>query len=97
MTVRLALSAMTLVTNLAYGADPEPRKQPAKAETVKAATSQQNAQRAPALQPDIKFLEYLGTVETDDENWTEIAAAALAAPRGSGKAPQPKSVTEPKL
>jgi hypothetical protein len=25
-----------------------------------------------AVQPDIEFLEYLGTAEGDDENWTEI-------------------------
>lgn len=27
----------------------------------------------PAL-PDIKFLEYLGTLEGDDENWTDVDA-----------------------
>ena len=29
-------------------------------------------------QPDIKFLEYLGTMEADDENWTDVAATVLA-------------------
>ena len=28
-----------------------------------------------AIEPDIKFLEYLGTLEGDDENWTEVASA----------------------
>jgi hypothetical protein len=26
-------------------------------------------------QPDIQFLEYLGSVEADDENWTDVSAA----------------------
>ena len=28
-------------------------------------------------QPDVKFLEYLGTVDGDDENWTDALSDAL--------------------
>jgi hypothetical protein len=34
--------------------------------------AKKTAVAAKATQPDIEFLEYLGTVEGDDENWTEI-------------------------
>ncbi|HTE41379.1 MAG TPA: hypothetical protein VK629_11140 [Steroidobacteraceae bacterium] len=32
---------------------------------------------AKASKPDLKFLEYLGTLEGEDENWTDLAVIAL--------------------
>jgi hypothetical protein len=32
---------------------------------------------AKAVQPDVKFLEYLGTLEGEGENWTDVAATDL--------------------
>lgn len=37
-------------------------------------------------QPDIKFLEYLGAMEGDQDNWTDIAASALADAKRKGDA-----------
>jgi hypothetical protein len=39
---------------------------------AESATKKSLANRV-ATQPDIQFLEYLGSLEGDDENWTEIA------------------------
>jgi len=50
----------------AHGAEPETKKT--------AATSK-------SAQPDIRFLEYLGTLESDGENWTDIATTTLASPK----------------
>ena len=38
-------------------------------------------------QPDVKFLEYLGALEGDEENWTEIATV-LAEPKDKGATKQ---------
>ncbi len=64
----------------AQGAEPSPKK---------------TAPASKVAQPDIKFLEYLGTLEGDDENWTEIADSALAAPEGKGKAKAEAVVKSP--
>ena len=49
------------------GAEPAPKKADAKSATP--------------VKPDIAFLEYLGTLEGDDENWTDIANTVLAESR----------------
>jgi hypothetical protein len=40
---------------------------------------QDNKPAAPAnaAPPDVKFLEYLGTLEDEGENWTDVAATDL--------------------
>jgi len=38
--------------------------------------------------PDIAFLEYLGTLEDDEENWTDIANTVLAEARSKRSAKQ---------
>lgn len=48
--------------------------------------SKKPAPASKATQPDVKFLEYLGTLEADDENWTDIATTVLAEPKGKGAA-----------
>ena len=69
---------LCLFSGLVLGADTQQQKKPAR----------------PAAQPDIKFLEYLGTLEGDDENWTEIAAIALAEPKGKPSA-KPEAAAKP--
>jgi len=34
-----------------------------------------------SAQPDVRFLEYLGTLESDGENWTDIATTTVASPK----------------
>jgi hypothetical protein len=41
-------------------------------------TAKKATPAAKATRPDPKFLEYLGTLEADEENWTDIASTALA-------------------
>lgn len=53
----------------AQGAEPAPKKPETK-------------QATRAAKPDIAFLEYLGTLEGDDENWTDIANTVLTESRG---------------
>jgi hypothetical protein len=95
---RLGWVASALLAGLASGAEPQARPLPqAVAKPGQASSPQRSAP------PDIRFLEYLGTLEADDENWTEIAAAALSAPRSGAKVQKPQSAdstraaTEPKL
>ena len=73
------LAGLWLIATGALGADARPKKP---TEPTKPA------------QPDVKFLEYLGTLEGDDENWTEIAAIALAAPAEAAD-PKGKQVAKP--
>lgn len=47
-----------------------------------------------ATQPDVKFLEYLGTLEGDDENWTDVATTVLAEPKAKG-ATKSEAVAKP--
>jgi hypothetical protein len=35
--------------------------------------------------PDLKFLEYLGTLEDDDENWTDVAVLVQASSQPDGQ------------
>jgi poly-gamma-glutamate capsule biosynthesis protein CapA/YwtB (metallophosphatase superfamily) len=67
--------------------------------------AKKTAAAAKAAQPDIEFLEYLGTVEGDDENWTEVEDEQLnwqqsdAAPKardGAKTEAAAKRVTESK-
>jgi len=75
--VAILLAGISLVVhNVAVGADRASKKAP--------------TADKPAAQPDIKFLEYLGTVEDDEENWTQIdleqvTTKVLAAPEGKAK------------
>jgi hypothetical protein len=49
--------------------------------------------------PDIEFLEYLGTLEGDGENWTDIVKADLmhtAKPKSGAKKNPPKTETAAK-
>jgi len=48
--------------------------------------SKEQAAEAKKAQPDIKFLEYLGAMESDQDNWTDIAASALADAKRKGDA-----------
>ena len=48
------------------------------------AESEKKAEPAKATQPDIQFLEYLGTLEDDDENWTDVEA--VPEPQNKAKA-----------
>jgi hypothetical protein len=43
--------------------------------TAHGAESQSKKLPPKPTQPDIQFLEYLGSVEADDENWTDVSAA----------------------
>jgi hypothetical protein len=70
-TTLLVLASLSLSTVAAQGAEAQAKKP--------------STQMKPA-QPDIKFLEYLGTLESDEENWTEIAALALAPPESKPNA-----------
>ena len=51
-----------------------------------------------SAQPDVKFLEYLGSLEGDDENWTDIAksvalkSASTDIPSSTRELPQPSQV-----
>jgi hypothetical protein len=50
-------------------------------------------------QPDVKFLEYLGTVDGDEENWTDALIAVVAAEpqsKANAKVEAPKPVVESK-
>jgi hypothetical protein len=50
-------------------------------------------------QPDIKFLEYLGTVDDDEENWTDALSDVIVAEPPSktkAKVETPKPVVETK-
>ncbi len=47
--------------------------------------------KAAPAQPDIKFLEYLGTVEGDDENWTDVDAPDEKSSATSGATPPGKA------
>jgi hypothetical protein len=60
-------------------------------------------QAAKPTQPDIQFLVYLGTVDGDDENWTDALSDALidaraAEPQGkvNAKVAAPEPVVERK-
>ena len=51
------------------------------------------ASAAKAPPPDVKFLEYLGTLEGEDENWTDVTAPDLLEQvKGDAKA---KAVAKP--
>jgi hypothetical protein len=68
----------------AHGAESAPKK---------------TTQPAKPAQPDIKFLEYLGTVDGDDENWTDALSAVVAAEpqsNANAKVEAPKPVVERK-
>jgi hypothetical protein len=57
------------------------------------------AQQPKSAQPDVKFLEYLGTVDGDEENWTDTISEVLTAePQGkaNAKVAAPKPVVESK-
>ena len=51
---------------IAHGAEPEAKK---------------TATTSKPAQPDIGFLEYLGTFESDGDNWTDIATTTVASPK----------------
>jgi hypothetical protein len=61
------------------------------AEAVKPDKKPASAAKAPP--PDVKFLEYLGTLEGEGENWTDVAAPDLLEQvKGDAKA---KAVAKP--
>ncbi len=47
------------------------KRAPSKTEPIKTSSSK-------VAQPDFKFLEYLGTLESDEENWTQIDLEQIA-------------------
>lgn len=69
MRLRNAIALLLSGVALAAHGEPAPKKVETKPE-------------ARAAKPDIAFLEYLGTLEADDGNWTDIANTVLAEPRG---------------
>ena len=87
------LTSLSLMVGVAQGAE-SPKKTDEQAKPEQAKPEQAKAEQARPAQPDIKFLEYLGTLEGDGENWTEIAAVALAAP-ASKPAAKPEAVAKP--
>lgn len=50
------------------------------------------SQPTKAPQPDVKFLEYLGTVEDDEDNWMDVE---LGASESKANAPVGKAAKEP--
>lgn len=44
--------------------------------------------------PDISFLEYLGSLETKDENWTDALNAEAVATDSADHGQQPKPITK---
>ena len=55
-------------------------------------TAPKTTQPAKSLQPDVKFLEYLGTVEDDEDNWMDVE---LSVTESKANAPVSKTAKEP--
>lgn len=56
-----------------------------------AETAPKTSQPSKSLQPDIKFLEYLGTVEDDEDNWMDVE---LGVTESKANAPASKTAKE---
>ena len=54
------------------------------------------AKQSQGVAPDLEFLEYLGTLESDEENWTDVVNIEFPAPDNSVDPSTKPAVSKPK-